>query len=111
MPQRRKIQEASVSEDVEDAEADVPRGTTSTCDADHPREAALRLGELLATRVADHFDTTSLAALLVPGLCDRLATEIQIDALRSRVLELLALKLANDEVLIAAVASKLAELL
>ena len=109
MPTKKKSQEVFVPEE-EDIEADAPR-SASTHDADRPSEVVLKLGEMLASRVVDHFNTMALASRLAPELCDRFASEIQIDALRTRVLELLAVKLSNDDVLVAAVASKLAELL
>jgi hypothetical protein len=68
-------------------------------------------GDLLASRVVDRIDLASLAARMAPDLGDRLAASIQMDALRDRVLGLLASRLAGDDALVAAVVSKLTDLL
>jgi hypothetical protein len=110
MPPKRRVQETPVPEEAEDVGADASHYSAAR-EGDVPCEAASGFGELLATRIVDRFDLATLAARLAPELSDRFASEIQIEALRIRVLELLAANLADDEVLVAAVVSKLTELL
>ena len=110
MPTRRKIQEPLAAREAEEGDVDSPCGGAEP-EIDPANESVPGFRELLASRVVEQFDSATLASRLAPSICERFSSEIQIDTLRARVLELLALKLTKDDVLITAVVSKLAELL
>ena len=63
--------------------------------------------DLLADKVLEQLDMTSLASKLAPDLAARLAGTIQLDALGERVLEKLADRLACDPIIAEAVAAQL----
>ena len=67
--------------------------------------------DLLADKVLDQLDLTSLASKLAPDLAARLAQTIQLDALGDLVFEKLASRLANDPIIAEAVAAQLASLM
>jgi len=66
---------------------------------------------LLAEKVLEQLDLASLASKLAPELAARLAGTIQLDALSERVFEKLADRLANDPVVVEAVATQLSTLM
>ena len=67
--------------------------------------------DLLADKVLEQLDLASLASKLAPDLAARLAGTIQLDALSERVFEKLADRLANDPVIVEAIATQLAHLM
>ena len=69
------------------------------------------INDLLADRVLEQLDMTSLASKLAPDLAARLAQTIQLDALGDLVFEKLASRLANDPIIAEAVAAQLAGLM
>ena len=66
--------------------------------------------DLLAEKVLEQLNLASLASKLAPGLAERLAGTIQIDALGDRVFEKLVDRLANDPIIMEAVALQLSRL-
>ena len=67
--------------------------------------------DLLADRVLGQLDLASLASKLAPDLAARLAGTIRLEALSERVFEKLADRLANDPVIVEAIAMQLASLM
>ena len=67
--------------------------------------------DLLAEKVLEQLNLASLASKLAPGLAERLAKTIQIDALGDRVFEKLVDRLANDPIIAEAVATELRSLM
>ena len=74
-------------------------------------ESGPGFNELLADKVLGQLDLALLASKLAPDLAARLAGMIQLDALGDRVFEKLADRLANDPVIMEAVAVQLSNLM
>ena len=67
--------------------------------------------DLLADKVLDQLDLASLASKLAPDLAVRLVGTIQLDVLGERVFEKLADRLANDPIIVEAVAAQMSSLM
>jgi len=67
--------------------------------------------DLLANKVLDQLDLTSIASKLAPDLAGRLVGTIQLDVLGDRVFEKLVDRLANDPVITEAVAAQMSSLM
>ena len=66
--------------------------------------------DLLADKVLGQLDLASLASKLAPDLAARLAGTIQLDVLGDRVFEKLVDRLANDPIIVEAIAVQLSRL-
>ena len=67
--------------------------------------------DLLADKVLDQLDLVALASKLAPDLAARLAGTIELEALSERVFEKLADRLANDPIVMEALAVQLSRLM
>ena len=67
--------------------------------------------DLLADKVLDQLNLTSLASKLAPDLAVRLVGTIQLDVLGDRVFEKLVDRLANDPIIVEAIALQLSTLM
>ena len=79
--------------------------------ADAGRPGKPGFDDLLADKVLEQLDLASLASKLAPELAARRVGTIQLDALSERVFEKLADRLANDPVIVEAIAMQLASLM